>query len=97
MDCIGSSAQAPFRQCGSLQLRIEIFGTGCARCEKTAREITRLVEKLGVDATIDHVTNMKDIVDRGVMLTPAVYIDGEKKAEGKVPKASEIEAWLRAS
>jgi small redox-active disulfide protein 2 len=75
-------------------MRIEIFGTGCAKCEKTAREIERVVKELGVDATVEHVTGMKEIVDRGVMLTPAVYVDGKKKSEGKVPKASDIESWL---
>ena len=77
-------------------MRIEIFGTGCAKCEKTAREVERVVRELGVDATVEHVTEMSEIVDRGVMVTPAVFIDGKKKIEGKVPKASAIESWLRA-
>jgi len=76
-------------------MRIEIFGPGCAKCERTTREVERVVEKLGVDATVEHVTEMSEIVDRGVMLTPAVFIDGKKKIEGKVPKASDIESWLR--
>ena len=75
-------------------MRIEIFGTGCAKCEKTAREVERVVQELGIDATVEHVTEMKEIVDRGVMLTPAVFIDGKKKMEGKVPKAADVEAWL---
>jgi small redox-active disulfide protein 2 len=77
-------------------MRIEILGTGCAKCEKTAREVERVVKELGVDATVEHVTDTKEIVDRGVMLTPAVFIDGKKRLEGKVPKTSDIEAWLRA-
>ena len=75
-------------------MKIEIFGTGCAKCEKTAREIERVVMALGVDATVEHVTEMSEIVDRGVMVTPAVFIDGKKKIEGKVPKAADVEAWL---
>jgi small redox-active disulfide protein 2 len=77
-------------------MRIEIVGTGCAKCEKTAREVARVVRELGVDATVEHVTEAKEIVDRGVMLTPAVFVDGKKKIEGKVPKISDIESWLRA-
>jgi len=76
-------------------MRIEIFGPGCAKCEKTAREVESVVSKLGVDATVEHVTEMKQIVERGVMLTPAVFVDGEKKIEGKVPKAADIESWLK--
>jgi small redox-active disulfide protein 2 len=77
-------------------MRIEIFGTGCAKCEKTTREVEAVVAKLGVDATVEHVTEMSQIVDRGVLRTPAVFVDGEKKSEGKVPKASVIESWLRS-
>jgi small redox-active disulfide protein 2 len=77
-------------------MKIEIFGPGCARCEKTAQEVARVVRELGVDATVEHVTDMKEITDRGVMLTPAVFVDGKKKIEGKVPKASAIESWLRS-
>ncbi len=61
---------------------------------QTAREVERVVQELGIDATVEHVTDMKEIVGRGVMLTPAVFIDGKKKIEGKVPKASDVEAWL---
>ena len=77
-------------------MKIEIFGPGCAKCEKTAREVEKVVMQLGVDATIEHVTETSQIVDRGVLLTPAVFVDGVKKIEGKVPKASAIESWLRA-
>jgi small redox-active disulfide protein 2 len=76
-------------------MRIEILGTGCVKCEKTAREVERVVKELGVDATVEHVTDAKQIVDRGVLLTPAVFVDGNKKIEGKVPKTSDIESWLR--
>jgi small redox-active disulfide protein 2 len=76
-------------------MKIEIFGTGCAKCEKTAREVEKVVSELGVDAAVEHVTDMKQIVDRGVMITPAVFVDGEKKIEGKVPRSSDIASWLR--
>lgn len=77
-------------------MKIEIFGPGCAKCEKTAKEVEKVVKQLGVDASIEHITDIDSIVDRGVLLTPAVFVDGEKKIEGKVPKASAIEGWLKA-
>ena len=77
-------------------MKIEILGPGCAKCEKTTQEVEKTVKELGIDATIEHVSDMDAIVDRGVMLTPAVFIDGEKKSEGKVPKASDIKKWLTA-
>ena len=77
-------------------MKFDIFGTGCAKCEKTTREVEKVVMQLGIDATVEHVTEMSQIVDRGVLRTPAVFVDGKKKSEGKVPKASAIESWLRA-
>ncbi len=76
-------------------MKIEILGPGCAKCEKTSKEVEKVVSQLGIDATIEHVTDIDSIVDRGVMMTPAVFVDGEKKIEGKAPKASEIEKWFR--
>lgn len=76
-------------------MKIEIFGSGCAKCQKTEQEVSKIVNQLGIDAAIEHITDIDTIVDRGVMLTPAVFVDGEKKLEGKVPKASDIEKWLR--
>jgi small redox-active disulfide protein 2 len=76
-------------------VRIEIFGPGCFKCQKTRQEVAKVVKQLGVDASIEHITDLDTIVDRGVMFMPAVFIDGEKKIEGKVPKASDIERWLK--
>jgi small redox-active disulfide protein 2 len=76
-------------------MKVEILGPGCKKCEKTTREVERVVKELGLDAEVEHVTEMQKIVDRGVMLTPAVFVDGKKKSEGKVPRASDIESWLR--
>lgn len=76
-------------------MKIEIFGPGCAKCQKTSEEVERVVKELGIDATIEHVSDIDSMVDRGVMMTPAVFIDGEKKIEGKVPKTSDVEKWLK--
>ena len=77
-------------------MKIEILGPGCAKCRKTAEEVEKAVNRLSVDAAIEHVTDMNIIVDRGVLFTPAVFVNGDKKIEGKVPKASDIEGWLKA-
>ena len=81
---------------GNRKVKIEILGPGCAKCKKTSREVEKVVQQLGIDATVEHITEIDAIVDRGVMLTPAVFVDGEKKIEGKVPKAADIQSWLKA-
>ncbi len=76
-------------------MKIEIFGPGCSRCQKTTEEVEKVARQLGVDAAIEHVTDLDSMVNRGVMFTPAIFIDGVKKVEGRVPKPSEIEKWLK--
>jgi len=64
-------------------MKIEIFGTGCAKCEKTAREVERVARDLGVDATVEHVTDMREIVARVVMMTPAGLHGQEEEDRGQ--------------
>jgi small redox-active disulfide protein 2 len=75
-------------------MKIEIMGTGCPKCRKTEATIEDVIRKAGVTAEITHVTDLREIVDRGVMMTPAVFVDGIKKVEGKIPNETEIRKWL---
>ncbi|HHY97463.1 MAG TPA: thioredoxin family protein [Firmicutes bacterium] len=76
-------------------MKIEILGTGCPKCRKTEEMISAAIRKLGIEAEIVHVTNINEIIDRGVMMTPAVLVDGEKKIEGRIPTEAQIREWLR--
>lgn len=76
-------------------MKIEILGTGCPKCRKTEEMISDAIRKLGIEAEIVHVTNINEIIDRGVMMTPAVLVDGEKKIEGRIPTEAQIREWLR--
>lgn len=77
-------------------MKIEILGTGCPKCKKTYAIISEVAKDLGVDVTIEKIEKVNDIVAKGVMITPAVMINGEIKVEGKVPKKKEVEAFLKA-
>ncbi|MDI3548620.1 MAG: hypothetical protein PWR10_2272 [Halanaerobiales bacterium] len=74
--------------------KIEILGTGCPKCQKTTKLVEEAVKEAGVEAEVIHVTDLDEIVNRGVMMTPAVMMDGEIKCEGKVPSAKEIKSWF---
>jgi len=70
------------------------LGVGCPKCRKTEEMIASAIQKLGVQAEIIHITDINEIIDRGVMMTPAVFVDGEKKIEGKIPAESQIREWF---
>ncbi len=76
-------------------MKIEILGTGCPKCKATEKIVRKVVEELGKKVDIVKVEDLQEIVNRGVMMTPAVVVDGEVKIVGHVPSVDEIKKLLR--
>ena len=80
-------------------MKVEICGTGCAKCHGTVANIRRAVKELDLEQEVE-VVEVKDIVDisnKGVFITPAVIIDGDKVVEGRVPGPEEIKNWIKGT
>jgi small redox-active disulfide protein 2 len=75
-------------------MKIEILGVGCAKCKKLEELVRDIVTKEGINADISKVEDFKKIMNYGVMTTPALVIDGEVKAAGKIPSAEEIKKFI---
>ena len=75
-------------------MKIEILGTGCPKCNKLAEKVQRVVEEFGVNAEIVKVTDILEMTKRGIMMTPALVIDGEVKSVGKVLSTDEIQGFF---
>lgn len=76
-------------------MKIEVLGTGCPKCQATLRNVEQALRELGIPAEIVKVTDVREIVARGVMMTPALAINGEIKVSGHVPTVEEIKQLLR--
>lgn len=76
-------------------MKIEILGSGCAKCKKLAKNAEKAVKETGKDARIVKVEDMVEIMERGVMLTPALAVDGKVLSTGKVLSPKEIAELLR--
>ncbi len=76
-------------------MKIEILGSGCAKCKSVEKLVRNIVEELGIQADIIKVEDLQEIVNRGIMMTPAVFIDGEAKIVGRVPTADELKKLLQ--
>lgn len=76
-------------------MEIKVLGSGCAKCSSTKKLIAEVVEELGVDASVEPVTDLMKITEYHVMSTPAVVIDGKVVSSGKVPSRKEVAAWIR--
>jgi len=75
-------------------MKIEVLGTGCSKCKKTKETIEKVLKQNGVEAEVVKVEDIEKIMSYGVMVTPAVVIDGEVKLAGKVPDEKEIKKWI---
>ncbi|MEI6170979.1 MAG: thioredoxin family protein [bacterium] len=75
-------------------MRIEVLGTGCPKCKATVVNAQKAVAELGIQAEVVKVEDLMEIASRGVMMTPALVIDGQVKVVGKVPTVDEIKKWL---
>ena len=76
-------------------MKIEILGSGCAKCKSVEKLVRNVVEELGIQADIVKIEDLQEIINRGIMMTPAVFIDGEAKIVGRVPTADELKKLLQ--
>ena len=74
--------------------KIQILGTGCPKCKKLAENAEAAAGELGAEVEIEKVTEINEIMKFGVMMTPALAIDGQVKTVGKVPSPDEIKSML---
>jgi small redox-active disulfide protein 2 len=74
--------------------KIEVLGPGCPKCSKLAEETQIVAGEIGLECHIEKVTDMQKITGYGVMMTPALVVDGVVKSVGKVPSRDEIKEML---
>jgi len=74
--------------------KIQILGTGCPKCKKLAENAEAAAKELEIEHEIEKVTDINDMMKFGVMMTPALVVDGEVKVVGKVPSPDEIKQML---
>ncbi len=75
-------------------MRLEILGTGCAKCSKLEEITKEVVKELCIDAEVTKVRDIKEIMAYGVMATPALVVDGVVRIAGKIPSKDEIKKWI---
>ena len=75
---------------------IKVLGSGCTNCQNLEKATREALAQLGVEATIEHVTDPADIASYGVMRTPGLVVDDEVVLSGRVPTTSSVRALLAA-
>jgi small redox-active disulfide protein 2 len=77
--------------------RLQILGVGCPKCKKLAENTEAAAKELGIEYELMKVTDINEIMKFGVMMTPALVVDGEVKVAGRLPSAAELATWLRTA
>jgi small redox-active disulfide protein 2 len=75
-------------------MKLQILGTGCAKCNALTMTTEKAAQALGLPYELEKVTDLKQIMAFGVMTTPALVVDGKVKVSGKVPSVDEIKTML---
>ena len=76
-------------------MKIQVIGPGCHKCKTLAQLTEQAVAELGLSAEITKVTDIRQIMALGVMLTPALIVDGTVKVSGRLPSLAEVKAMLQ--
>jgi small redox-active disulfide protein 2 len=77
-----------------MSMVIKVLGSGCASCKKLEANAKEAVKELGLDASVEKVEDIKDIMAYGVMKTPALVVDEQVKVMGRVPSVEDIKKYL---
>ncbi|MCP4695086.1 MAG: thioredoxin family protein [Desulfobacterales bacterium] len=73
---------------------IKVLGPGCPKCKQAEKLVREAVAEVGSAATVEKITDIMEIAGYGVMMTPAVVVDGEVKTVGKIPSKNDVKKWI---
>ena len=76
-------------------IKIEIFGTSCSQCKSLLRNVEKAVKESGIEAEVIKVDSLQEIMDRNVMMAPALFVNGVPKLMGRSAGVDEIKILLR--
>jgi small redox-active disulfide protein 2 len=78
-------------------MKIQVLGAGCAKCKTLEERIRQLVVKHQLSIDIEKVTDLKEIMKYGIMMTPGLVINGVVKSSGSIPKDDQLLAWMKGT
>jgi small redox-active disulfide protein 2 len=76
---------------------IKILGTGCAKCRLLEESVRQAVDEMGLDATVEKVSELTEIMVYGIMSTPGLVVDGQVRLTGRLPKLDELKSILESA
>ena len=74
---------------------VKVLGTGCKKCQNLENKVRELVTSNNIDATVEKVTDIQEMVNYGIMMTPGLIINEKVKSLGIIPKDDQLISWLK--
>ena len=74
---------------------VKVLGTGCKKCQNLENKVRELVASYNIDATVEKVTDIQEMVNYGIMMTPGLIINEKVKSFGIIPKDDQLISWLK--
>jgi len=78
-------------------MKVQILGSGCAKCKTLEERVKYLVAKHQLPVEVEKVTDIQEMVKYGIMMTPALIVDGVVKSVGSIPKDDQLLAWMKGT
>jgi small redox-active disulfide protein 2 len=78
-------------------MNIKVLGTGCAKCQALEKTTKEAIKDLGISAEIEHVTDIKKIMEYPILTTPGLVIDENLVISGRVPSKAEVTKFINAA
>ncbi len=75
-------------------MKIEVLGPGCPKCSNTEENVKKALAELGKSAEVIKVSDINEIIERGVLYAPALIVNGEIKMQGKIPSVEQIKVMV---
>jgi small redox-active disulfide protein 2 len=76
-------------------MKVQILGSGCAKCKTLEERVRQLVAKHQLPVEVEKVTDLQEIIKYGIMMTPGLVVDGVVKSVGSIPKDDHLLAWMK--
>jgi small redox-active disulfide protein 2 len=71
-------------------MKIEVLGSGCTKCKRMYDNVAEAVKKSGLQAEVIKIEDLNEIVSRGILMTPALFVDGDERVAGRIPTVNEL-------
>jgi small redox-active disulfide protein 2 len=75
-------------------MEVKVLGMGCPKCKEVEKRAVNVLAELGLTADVEKITDIKKIMEYGIMATPGLVINGKVKCSGRIPRPEQIKAWL---